>query len=74
MVCYDPQEKICLEKSHHFICSPWVVLSDFGGAFAMGAIGGGIWHGVKGARNSPRVGHSPQSNMPGDLFLLPRRL
>lgn len=21
----------------------------------MGAIGGGIWHGVKGARNSPRV-------------------
>lgn len=36
-------------------CSPWVVLSDFGGAFAMGAIGGGIWHGIKGARNSPRV-------------------
>lgn len=22
----------------------------------MGAIGGGIWHGIKGARNSPRVG------------------
>jgi hypothetical protein len=21
----------------------------------MGAVGGGIWHGVKGARNSPRV-------------------
>ena len=21
----------------------------------MGAIGGGIWHGIKGARNSPRV-------------------
>jgi len=35
--------------------SPWVVLNDFGGAFAMGAIGGGIWHGIKGARNSPRV-------------------
>ena len=35
--------------------SPWVVLSDFGGAFAMGTIGGGIWHGIKGARNSPRV-------------------
>ncbi|KAL5528140.1 TIM17 [Sanghuangporus sanghuang] len=33
---------------------PWVILSDFGGAFAMGAIGGGIWHGIKGARNSPR--------------------
>ena len=37
------------------IYSPWVILSDFGGAFAMGAIGGGIWHGFKGARNSPRV-------------------
>ncbi|KAF8756916.1 Mitochondrial import inner membrane translocase subunit [Rhizoctonia solani] len=34
---------------------PWVILNDFGGAFAMGAIGGGIWHGIKGARNSPRA-------------------
>ncbi|KAI1795663.1 mitochondrial import inner membrane translocase subunit [Ganoderma leucocontextum] len=33
---------------------PWVVLSDFGSAFAMGAVGGTIWHGIKGARNSPR--------------------
>ncbi|CAE6419493.1 Mitochondrial import inner membrane translocase subunit tim17 OS=Schizosaccharomyces pombe (strain 972 / ATCC 24843) GN=tim17 PE=3 SV=1 [Rhizoctonia solani AG-1 IB] len=33
---------------------PWVILNDFGGAFSMGAIGGGIWHGIKGARNSPR--------------------
>lgn len=32
---------------------PWVILNDFGGAFAMGAIGGTIWHGVKGYRNSP---------------------
>ncbi|KAI9849242.1 MAG: translocase of the inner membrane [Sclerophora amabilis] len=32
---------------------PWVVLSDFGGAFCMGAIGGAVWHGVKGFRNSP---------------------
>nr|POE64920.1 putative serine/threonine-protein kinase iksa [Quercus suber] len=32
---------------------PWVALSDFGGAFCMGAIGGAIWHGVKGFRNSP---------------------
>lgn len=35
--------------------SPYVILNDFGGAFSMGAIGGGIWHGIKGARNSPRV-------------------
>ncbi|KAF6840324.1 Mitochondrial import inner membrane translocase subunit tim17 [Colletotrichum musicola] len=32
---------------------PWVVLNDFGGAFAMGAVGGAVWHGVKGFRNSP---------------------
>ncbi|KAK4112238.1 mitochondrial import inner membrane translocase subunit tim-17 [Canariomyces notabilis] len=32
---------------------PWVILNDFGGAFAMGAVGGTIWHGVKGFRNSP---------------------
>lgn len=37
------------------ISSPWVILSDFGGAFSMGAVGGGIWYGIKGARNSPRV-------------------
>ncbi|KAG9083255.1 translocase of the inner membrane, partial [Ceratobasidium sp. 392] len=35
---------------------PYVILNDTGGAFAMGAIGGAIWHGVKGARNSPK-GH-----------------
>ena len=34
---------------------PYVILNDLGGAFAMGAIGGGIWHSVKGAKNSPKV-------------------
>lgn len=32
---------------------PYVILSDAGGAFAMGAIGGALWHSVKGFRNSP---------------------
>ncbi|GAV53616.1 hypothetical protein ZYGR_0AK01180 [Zygosaccharomyces rouxii] len=32
---------------------PIVILNDFGGAFAMGAIGGCVWHGIKGFRNSP---------------------
>ncbi|KAK1579622.1 mitochondrial import inner membrane translocase subunit TIM17 [Colletotrichum navitas] len=32
---------------------PWVIITDAGGAFSMGAIGGTVWHGVKGARNSP---------------------
>lgn len=33
---------------------PWRILDDVGGAFAMGAVGGSVWHGVKGFRNSPR--------------------
>lgn len=32
---------------------PLVIVNDFGGAFAVGAIGGAIWHTVKGFRNSP---------------------
>eukprot|EP00048_Salpingoeca_helianthica_P014797 m.223608 g.223608 ORF g.223608 m.223608 type:complete len:166 (-) comp16281_c0_seq1:1946-2443(-) len=32
---------------------PYRILDDFGGAFAMGAIGGGVWHGVRGYRASP---------------------
>ena len=30
------------------------ILDDIGGAFAMGAVGGGIWHTFKGARMSSR--------------------
>ena len=33
---------------------PYRIIDDVGGAFAMGCIGGGIWHFFKGARNSPR--------------------
>ncbi|KNE97225.1 hypothetical protein PSTG_09487 [Puccinia striiformis f. sp. tritici PST-78] len=40
---------------HSWDPCPWVVLNDFGGAFAMGAIGGIVWHGVKGMRNSPKL-------------------
>ncbi|GLI59631.1 hypothetical protein VaNZ11_001556 [Volvox africanus] len=29
------------------------ILNDIGGAFAMGAVGGGIWHLLKGMKNSP---------------------
>lgn len=36
-----------------FIYSPWRILEDAGMAFAMGTIGGGTWHFVKGYRNSP---------------------
>jgi len=33
---------------------PYRILDDVGGAFGMGLVGGGIWHSIKGARNSPR--------------------
>lgn len=32
---------------------PYRILGDIGGAFGMGAVGGGIWHLVKGTKNSP---------------------
>jgi len=33
---------------------PHRIVDDVGGAFAMGALGGSVWHGVKGAKNSPK--------------------
>lgn len=47
---------------------PYVILNDFGGAFAMGALGGTIWHGIKGARNSPRG-----ERLPGSLAAIKAR-
>lgn len=32
---------------------PWRIVDDCGGAFAMGAIGGSIFQGIKGFRNAP---------------------
>jgi import inner membrane translocase subunit TIM17 len=33
---------------------PYRILDDIGGAFAMGTIGGGVFHGVSGFRNAPK--------------------
>jgi len=33
---------------------PWRIVDDVGGAFCMGAIGGGIFHTIKGSWNAPR--------------------
>ena len=33
---------------------PWRIFDDAGGAFCMGALGGGIFHFVKGVRNAPK--------------------
>jgi len=40
--------------------SPWRILEDAGGAFAMGAIGGSLWHSIKGFKNSPKVSIPPE--------------
>ena len=51
---------------------PHRILDDIGGAFSMGAIGGGLWHCVKGARNSPRgellLGSVPAVNARGPVI------
>ncbi|ELT91585.1 hypothetical protein CAPTEDRAFT_176977 [Capitella teleta] len=33
---------------------PWRIVDDCGGAFAMGAIGGSVFHSIKGAKNAPK--------------------
>jgi hypothetical protein len=42
----------CLSNSP-CTCFPCRILDDIGGAFGMGAVGGGAWHLFKGMRNSP---------------------
>uniref|UniRef100_A0A3Q2Y2Y7 Translocase of inner mitochondrial membrane 17 homolog B (yeast) n=1 Tax=Hippocampus comes TaxID=109280 RepID=A0A3Q2Y2Y7_HIPCM len=34
---------------------PWRIVDDCGGAFTMGAIGGGVFQAVKGFRNAPAI-------------------
>ncbi|KAI4746740.1 hypothetical protein E4T50_02877 [Aureobasidium sp. EXF-12298] len=59
---FTPELNISLHHNHTHLTlamdhsrdpCPWVALNDFGGAFCMGAIGGSLWHGIKGFRNSP---------------------
>ncbi|PWN45894.1 putative TIM17-mitochondrial inner membrane import translocase subunit [Ceraceosorus guamensis] len=52
---------------------PYVILNDFGGAFAMGAVGGTIWHGIKGSRNSPRVSGRNGYRLPGAMAAIKAR-
>lgn len=50
---------------------PWRIVDDCGGAFTMGAIGGGLFQAVRGFRNSPSgVSRRFQVNMPSVIFLL----
>ena len=38
----------------HVLNSPWRILDDCGGAFAMGCIGGSIFQSIKGFKNAPQ--------------------
>ncbi|KNC79303.1 hypothetical protein SARC_08298 [Sphaeroforma arctica JP610] len=41
-----------MEEGYRDPC-PYRIIDDFGGAFAMGAIGGALWHAGKGFKNAP---------------------
>ncbi|KAL7667496.1 hypothetical protein ACOME3_010685 [Neoechinorhynchus agilis] len=49
---------------------PWRIVDDCGGAFAMGAIGGSIFHGIKGFKNAP-IGY--RSRLQSALQTIQRR-
>lgn len=46
---------ICLPSLLNSFGSPWRIVDDCGGAFTMGAIGGGVFQSIKGFRNAPAV-------------------
>ncbi len=54
-------------------CSPWRIVDDCGGAFAMGAIGGSVFQVFRGFRNAPSVSSSLFSLSPDALWNLPFR-
>lgn len=53
-VCRPPCALHCRSAMSEQAPCPDKILDDCGSAFCMGAVGGAVWHGVKGAVNSPR--------------------
>lgn len=58
VMCYNDHK----ETEDNLFCvfavllySPWRIVDDCGGAFAMGAIGGSVFHSIKGFRHAPSV-------------------
>ncbi|XP_015740471.1 mitochondrial import inner membrane translocase subunit Tim17-A [Coturnix japonica] len=49
---HPPSRQAKMEEYAREPC-PWRIVDDCGGAFTMGAIGGGIFQAIKGFRNSP---------------------
>jgi hypothetical protein len=54
MAAHPQQQQQTAIVEHGREPCPDRILDDIGGAFGMGAIGGGMWHTYKGLRNSPR--------------------
>lgn len=54
----DPWYNLTARAQLDWAGSPWRILEDAGGAFSMGAIGGTLWHSIKGYKNSPKVRRS----------------
>lgn len=48
-----PQQARGASVDHGREPCPDRILDDMGGAFGMGAVGGGLWHFFKGLKNSP---------------------
>ena len=42
-------------KNYLIPFSPWRIVDDCGGAFALGTIGGTLFHSIKGFRHAPSV-------------------
>ena len=57
-------EEIFLVDTRLVICSPWRIVDDCGGAFALGAIGGTFFHSIKGFRHAPSVRTSRLKSRP----------
>ncbi|XP_048475911.1 mitochondrial import inner membrane translocase subunit Tim17-B-like [Rhincodon typus] len=49
----ERKPKLGTARSHEQQRTPWRIVDDCGGAFTMGAIGGGIFQSIKGFRNAP---------------------
>uniref|UniRef100_A0A3Q3K1N6 Mitochondrial import inner membrane translocase subunit TIM17 n=1 Tax=Monopterus albus TaxID=43700 RepID=A0A3Q3K1N6_MONAL len=53
---------------------PWRIVDDCGGAFTMGAIGGGVFQTIKGFRNAPAVSSVPTYLLSGSHWIFKGRI
>lgn len=51
-MAYQQQQQQTVEHGRE--PCPDRILDDIGGAFGMGALGGGLWHTYRGLKNSPK--------------------